>query len=459
MTDTDPSFNFVELFAGIGGFRFGLEKVDGKCVYATEWDKYSAETYREWHGEDDLHMPQKNDKPETIENDYDFRKIVYDTIPEHDVLTAGFPCQPFSLAGVSKNNSLDRRHGLDHEEQGNLFEHIMKLVDSHGSQQGIKRPKVLFLENVKNLKSHNNTETWEEIQRQIKQRRYHLEEKVIDANRWVPQHRERVYMVCFDLDHFGHPDNINFSWPEPPDEEPVLGTILQDKDWEGWTRRKLDKHKKTYRISKLLWESHQRRLKENRKLNKFIDRYRRNHKKLLAGARGLSDVDKLDKFIDRYRRNHEKLLDRAPEGKPRDEQAYLKLDVEVKEALEMARGSKGTPNRVAAVLDYAVKTALPKKRGFGYSLAKADGQTRTLSARYHKDGAEILYKQDGWQRPRRLTPTECGRLMGFTDKKQVVSNTQAYTQYGNAVVPPVIAAIGEQIVKALDRTTSPPDNE
>jgi DNA-cytosine methyltransferase len=455
MTDTDTSFTFVELFAGIGGFRFGLEEVGGKCVYATEWDKYSAATYRAWHGEDDLHMPQKDDKPETIENEYDFRKIDANTIPEHDVLTAGFPCQPFSLAGVSKNNSLKRRHGLDHEEQGNLFEHIMKLVDSHHGRKGIQRPKVLFLENVKNLKSHNNTETWEEIQRQIKQRRYHLESRVIDANRWVPQHRERVYMVCFDLDHFGDSGNINFSWPVPPDEYPVLGDILEDM--EGWTRRKLDKHKKTYRISKLLWKSHQRRLSENRKLNKFIDRYRRNHKKLLAGARGLSDVDKRDKFIDRYRRNHEKLLDRAPRGKPRDEMAYSKLDVEVKEALQMGRGSKGTPNRVAAYLDNAVKTALPKKRGFGYSEAYANGQTRTLSARYHKDGAEILYWQDGWQRPRRLTPTECGRLMGFTDKKQVVSNTQAYTQYGNAVVPPVIAAIGDQIVKVLTTVRSAPD--
>ena len=455
MTTDEPAFTFVDLFAGIGGFRFGLQAVGGKCVWSNESNTYAALTYNEWHCE-------KDESGEFVDpvDETDFRKVKKVKVPEHDLLAAGFPCQPFSLAGVSKNNSLNRPHGLDHEEQGNLFEHIMELVDSYERREGIQRPKVLFLENVKNLKSHNNTKTWAEIKRQIEKRRYHLEERVIDANRWVPQHRERVYMVCFDLDHFGHPDNINFSWPEPPDEEPVLGTILQDKEMEGWTRRELDKHKKTYRISKLLWESHQRRLNENRKLNKFIDRYRRNHKKLLAGASGLSDVDKLDKFIDRYRRNHKKLLERAPEGKPREEKAYRKLDNAVDEALQRARGTNGTPNQVAVDLNNAVNTKLPKKRGFGYSLAKADGQTRTLSARYHKDGAEILYKQDGWQRPRRLTPTECGRLMGFPDPdpdSKSVSNTRAYTQYGNAVVPPVIAAIGEEIAKAL-RTASPPDD-
>jgi DNA-cytosine methyltransferase len=455
MTTDEPAFTFVDLFAGIGGFRFGLQAVGGKCVWSNESNTYAALTYNEWHCE-------KDESGEFVDpvDETDFRKVKKVKVPEHDLLAAGFPCQPFSLAGVSKNNSLNRPHGLDHEEQGNLFEHIMELVDSYERREGIQRPKVLFLENVKNLKSHNNTKTWAEIKRQIEKRRYHLEERVIDANRWVPQHRERVYMVCFDLDHFGHPDNINFSWPEPPDEEPVLGTILQDKEMEGWTRRELDKHKKTYRISKLLWESHQRRLNENRKLNKFIDRYRRNHKKLLAGASGLSDVDKLDKFIDRYRRNHKKLLERAPEGKPREEKAYRKLDIAVDEALQRARGTNGTPNQVAVDLNNAVDTKLPKKRGFGYSLAKADGQTRTLSARYHKDGAEILYKQDGWQRPRRLTPTECGRLMGFPDPdpdSKSVSNTRAYTQYGNAVVPPVIAAIGEEIANAL-RTASPPDD-
>jgi|APSaa5957512535_1039671.scaffolds.fasta_scaffold28882_1 DNA-cytosine methyltransferase len=450
MTDINHSFTFVDLFAGIGGFRYGLEKVGGTCLYSNERDPDAVKTYTDWHC--------KNG--EKVDSS-DFRKVKYATVPEHDILAAGFPCQPFSLAGVSKNNSLDRRHGLDHEEQGNLFEHIMKLVDSHGSQKGIKRPKVLFLENVKNLKSHNNGETWKEIKERIRQRGYHLEERVIDANRWVPQHRERVYMVCFDLDHFGAAEDINFSWEdmELPDKYPVLGDILEDMD--GWTRQELDKYKKKYRISKLLWESHQRRLEENRKRNEFIDRYRRNHKKLLKGAGDWSDVEKREKFIDRYLRNHKKLLDRAPpEGKRGDETAYLNLDIAVKEALDSARSANSTPYRVAVDLNSAVDTKLPKKRGFGYSLAKADGQTRTLSARYHKDGAEILYKQDGWQRPRRLTPAECGRLMGFpdTNEKPLVSNTQAYRQYGNAVVPPVIEAIGEQIVKAL-LAASPPDEK
>jgi DNA-cytosine methyltransferase len=456
MTTDESAFTFVDLFAGIGGFRFGLQAVGGKCVWSNESNKYAALTYNEWHCEKDENGEFVDPVDET-----DFRKVKKVKVPEHDLLAAGFPCQPFSLAGVSKNNSLNRPHGLDHEEQGNLFEHIMKLVDSYKRRKGIQRPKVLFLENVKNLKSHNNTETWAEIQRQVKKRRYHLESKVIDANRWVPQHRERIYMVCFDLDHFGDPDSIDFSWPEPPDKEPpVLGDILQDEEMEGWTRRKLDECKKTYRISKLLWESHQRRLRENSQLNEFIDRYRRNHRKLVAGAPDLSDVDKRHRFIDRYLHSHKELLNRAPDFRPADEIALQKLDGRVKEILDQERGSKKDPERLVSALNDIVKTALPEKRGFGYGEAKADGQTRTLSARYHKDGAEILYKQRGWQRPRRLTPTECGRLMGFPDPdpdSKSVSNTRAYTQYGNAVVPPVIAAIGEEIVKAL-RTASPPDD-
>ena len=141
MTTDETVFTFVDLFAGIGGFRFGLEKVKGKCVFSNERDSFALKTYNAWHS-DEL-------KPA------DFNDIDPKDVPEHDLLAAGFPCQPFSLAGVSKNNSLGRRHGLDHEEQGNLFEKIMDLVDAHTADPDKQRPKVLFLENVKNLLSHN----------------------------------------------------------------------------------------------------------------------------------------------------------------------------------------------------------------------------------------------------------------------------------------------------------------
>lgn len=441
MTDAEHGFTFVELFAGIGGFRIGLEKVRGRCLYSSEWDKYSAQTYRAWHGEDNTHMPQTTDKPEVINKKYDFRNVDHSTIPVHDVLTAGFPCQPFSLAGVSKKNWLGQPHGFDDTHQGNLFEHIMNLLDKMGSE----RPPVLFLENVKNLLSHDGGNTWKEIKRQLYIRDYELFFKVIDAAAWVPQHRERVYMVCFDQKVFGYNEKeIGFEFPDPPDNRPVLNDILEP-----------DADKRTYRLSKELWASHKRRKEDNRKRNKFIDTYMRKHRRHLKNRPDSTDIPKCRRFIDTYLRDHTSLLDRAKKYKYVDASVLGAMDDAVKDVLKALRG-KGSAGASTPVdfstLDDAVKKAVPKKRGFGYGWAEADGQTRTLSARYHKDGAEILYKQPGWQRPRRLTPTECGRLMGFDEKYvegQVVSNSRAYMQYGNAVVPPVIAAIGREIAKVL----------
>lgn len=426
MTDTDPVFTFVDLFAGIGGFRCGLEEVRGRCVYSSEWDKYSLQTYEAWHGKKDL-----------VEED--FREIDYSTVPDHDVLTAGFPCQPFSLAGVSKKNWLGQPHGFDDIRQGNMFEHIMKLVDAKGRN----RPPVLFMENVKNLLSHDRGKTWLKIYQEVAKRNYHVFYDVIDAKSWVPQHRERVYMVCLDKDLFGHDRTaVGFTFPEPPDHSPVLAGILEDYP-----------DKPTYRLSKQLWTSHQRRLNENIRLNEFVDTYRRNHKELVATAPDLSDAVKRSRFINTYLKNHRKLVAKAP------------LDVSALNDAVTAALHQGPPADTSAPIDIstlekAVKSALPTKRGFGYGLAKADGQTRTLSARYYKDGAEILYKQPGWQRPRRLTPTECGRLMGFDEKyvqNQVVSDSRAYMQYGNAVVPPVVAAIGHEIVSVLTAVRSARD--
>ena len=269
-----------------------------------------------------------------------------------DILCAGFPCQPFSLAGVSKKKSLGRSHGFDDESQGNLFFSIMDIVDK-------KKPPVLFLENVKNLRSHDKGNTWKVICHEIESRGYVIYDKVIDAQKWVPQHRERVFIVCFDKSVFGKKENIDFKFPEySSDEKITLEDILLETSPD-----------KKYMLSDKLW--------------KYLQDYAAKHK---------------------------------------------------------AKGN-----------------------GFGYGLFGKNDIARTLSARYHKDGSEILIKQARWQNPRRLTPAEAMKLMGFQYKyaelfghedgfPQVVSDTQAYRQFGNAVVPLVVEAIGTQIVDAMANT-------
>ena len=375
MTNIDHSFTFVDLFAGIGGFRFGLEKVDGKCVFSNERDHFAIKTYNKWHSE----------KLEPA----DFNEINPKNVPEHDLLAAGFPCQPFSLAGVSKNNSLGRRHGLDHEEQGNLFEKIMDLVDAHTDDPEKQRPKVLFLENVKNLLSHNKGSTWKTIEAMLSERYYEIKKEVIDAQWWDPQHRERVYMVCFDKTHFAPADYEDFSFPDTSRREPC----------EFGPKYREDNPDQKYMLTPKIWKGFKRRKKENTDLGKWIDTYLKTHAKHLERA---------SKRVDR------KELNRA-----------------VRKAV----------------------AAHAKKRGFGYGIVKDGEQTRTLSARYYKDGSEILYEEQDhkkWPRPRKLTPIECGLLMGFPRVKvnktqNIVSDAQAWKQFGNAVVPPVITAIGKEI--------------
>lgn len=330
-------FKYIDLFAGIGGFRSAMTRLGGECVFTSEWDKYAAKTYQSWYGGDDVHTE-------------DIREIDVDTtIPDHDVLCAGFPCQPFSLAGVSKKKSLGRLHGFDDLDQGNLFFSILNIVDA-------KRPPVLILENVKNLRSHDKGNTWNVIRESLEERDYAVFSKIIDAQSWVPQHRERIFIVCFDKNVFGLQDQIGFEFPEAPDgEPPVLGSVLHEKAPD-----------KKYMLSDKLWQ-------------------------------------------------------------------YLQ--------------------------DYKAKHAA-KGNGFGYSTFGEGDVARTISARYHKDGSEILIRQRGWKNPRRLTPTEAMRLMGFDERysalfghdgefPQVVSDTQAYRQFGNAVVPHVVEAVGSNVVKAM----------
>jgi len=316
----DLPFAFIDLFAGIGGFRLALDDLGGKCVFSSEWDTYSQKTYKAWFGE----------TPEG-----DIRTIKPADIPDHDVLAAGFPCQPFSIAGVSKKKSLGRAHGFKCATQGTLFFNIASILE-------MKRPPAAILENVKNLQSHDKGRTWATIKETLEDLDYAVFSKVIDAAAWVPQHRERVYIVCFDRRVFGV--NPPFKFPEPPkNPQPKLGDILEDSPDSKYT------------LSNHLWN--------------YLVEYARRHK---------------------------------------------------------AKGN-----------------------GFGYGLADLNGIARTLSARYFKDGSEILIPQLQ-KSPRRLTPRECARLMGFDECLPiVVSDTQAYRQFGNAVVPKVAEAVTREILRVF----------
>ena len=203
-------FKFIDLFAGIGGFRSALTALGGDCVFSNEWDKYACLTYRAWYGDEDV-------------NSTDVRMLdVKNIIPAHDILCAGFPCQPFSIAGVSKKKSLGRTHGFQDPDQGNLFERIMDIVD-------LKRPPILFLENVKNLRSHDKGNTWRRINEEIFKRDYFLRDEVINAKYCVPQKRERIYIVCFDRKIFDDRSLRNFSFPKNFAVERILDDVLEKK--------------------------------------------------------------------------------------------------------------------------------------------------------------------------------------------------------------------------------------
>ncbi len=314
-------FTFIDLFAGIGGFRLGLESLGGKCVFSSEWDKHAQKTYGEWFGEIPIG---------------DITRINPKDIPDHDILAAGFPCQPFSIAGVSKKKSLGYQHGFKDQTQGTLFFNLATIAE-------IKRPPVIFLENVKNLKSHDKGITWQIIKSTLEELEYRIFYKIIDAAYFVPQHRERIIIVGFDTNVFGNSPPFHFPNIEDNDK-PKLKNILE---------RKPDSK---YILTDHLWN--------------YLRRYAEEHRK--------------------------------------------------------------------------------KGNGFGYGLADPDGITRTLSARYYKDGSEILIPRGKEKNPRRLTPREAARLMGFPDSLEiVVSDTQAYRQFGNAIVPAVVESIGLQIVKVL----------
>jgi len=332
----EGKFRFIDLFAGIGGLRIGFEAIGGRCVFTSEWDRWSQKTYRRNFSDGDDHMMVGDIRP------YGANPAL---IPEFDVLLAGFPCQPFSLAGVSKKNSLGRAHGFADEKQGNLFFEIERIIRHH-------RPAAFLLENVKHLQRHDGGRTFEVIRKTLEDDlKYAIDWRIVSSQPWVPQKRERIFIAGFRKD-------VGFSFDEfdkmiPPEPEwPTLFSVLQ-------SHNEVDAK---YTLTPRLWE-----------------------------------------YLQDYRAKHEKA-----------------------------------------------------GNGFGYSLFGPGDVTRTLSARYHKDGSEILIPQKG-TRPRRLTPTECARLMGFEygtrewEIPETISDTQAYRQFGNAVVVPVVEAIAKYMQPSISQ--------
>lgn len=310
------AFKFIDLFAGIGGTRIGFERAGCECVFSSEIDKYAQKTYFENFGEQAAG---------------DIKLIDEYDVPDHDLLLGGFPCQPFSISGVSKRNSLNMPHGFRDTTKGTLFFDIARILEA-------KKPKAFMLENVKHLRGHDKGRTYKVIIDTLrKDLGYYVYEKVISSKYVVPQKRERIFIV-------GFLEPVSFEFPEFEDKKPKLRDILEENVDPKYT------------LSDHLWQ--------------YLQDYKEKHRK--------------------------------------------------------------------------------KGHGFGYGLPDLDGLTRTLSARYYKDGSEILITQGENRNPRRLTPRECARLMGFPESFIIpVSDTQAYKQFGNAVVVPVVEKIAKAMVECM----------
>lgn len=320
-----PMFTFIDLFAGMGGFRLAMQAQGGKCIFSSEWNQYAQKTYLANFGD----MPFGDITKEETKS----------FIPKHfDVLCAGFPCQPFSIAGVSKKNSLGRETGFKDKTQGTLFFDVADIISRH-------RPKAFFLENVKNLVSHDKGRTFKVITETLEELDYSIHYEVLDGKSFVPQHRERIMIVGYDRKIYGGKEEFEF--PKLGNPVNCIGDILEKDVPEKYT------------LSDKLWG--------------YLQNYAQKHKE--------------------------------------------------------------------------------KGNGFGYGLVNLDGITRTLSARYYKDGSEVLIPQGEGVNPRRLTPRECARLMGYPDEYIIdaVSEVQAYRQCGNSVIVPLITAVAEQLVTTMKK--------
>ena len=323
MSRNGNSFDFIDLFAGIGGLRRGFESIGGRCIFTSEWDKFSVQTY-------------EANYPDNRKVAGDIRLFAENPglVPDHDVLLAGFPCQPFSIAGVSKKNALGRPHGFLCDAQGTLFFDTAQIIAA-------KRPAAFLLENVRNLESHDGGNTFRTIMGVLTQDLgYHVSHRIISSEPWVPQRRRRIFIAGFR-----EPTKFDLGSLKLPDRpRPTLGSILEENVDEKYT------------LTAHLWT-----------------------------------------YLQNYARKH------AAQG-----------------------------------------------NGFGCSVFGPDDVTRTLSARYYKDGSEILVDQGPGKRPRRLTPRECARLMGYPDSFRIeVSDTQAYRQFGNSVVVPVVKFVARAMKKHI----------
>lgn len=201
----NPKFKFIDLFAGIGGIRLAYQNLGGKCVFSSEWNNFAKKTYEANFGE----VPFG-----------DITQISEENIPDHDILLAGFPCQPFSIAGVSKKNALGRSHGFLDETQGTLFFDIARILKH-------KKPKTFMLENVKNLVSHDKGKTFKVIKNTLTELGYSIYFQVLDGKHFVPQHRERIIIVGFRTDIFGEKENFKF--PKLPEPKAKIKDILDSK--------------------------------------------------------------------------------------------------------------------------------------------------------------------------------------------------------------------------------------
>jgi DNA (cytosine-5)-methyltransferase 1 len=314
-----PKFTFIDLFAGIGGIRLAYQNLGGKCVFTSEWNNPAKKTYEANFGE----VPFG-----------DITKISEKDIPDHDLLLAGFPCQPFSIAGVSKKNALGRAHGFLDETQGTLFFDIARIIN-------YKRPKAFMLENVKNLVSHDKGKTFKIISNTLREFGYSIYFKVLDSKHFVPQHRERIIIIGFNNKIFKNKEKFEFPILAEPTK--TVKEILEPTPDNKYT------------LTEHLWE--------------YLQNYAQKHKE--------------------------------------------------------------------------------KGNGFGFGMVDLNGITRTISARYYKDGSEALIPQNG-KIPRRLTPRECARLQGYPDEYIIpVSDMQAYKQFGNSVTVPLIQFVGNNLVKEI----------
>ena len=318
-----PKFTFVDLFAGMGGFRIAMQAQGGKCVFSSEWNPFAQKTYEANFGDIPYGDITKEETKSAIPKQF-------------DVLCAGFPCQPFSIAGVSKKKSLGRETGFRDKTQGTLFFDVADIISRH-------RPKAFFLENVKNLVSHDRGNTFRVICETLEELDYSIHYRVMDGQAYVPQHRERIMIVGFDRKRFHGAEMFDF--PELPQSHHAIRDIL------------LPHPDPKYTLTDKLWQ-----------------------------------------YLQKYARHHQE-----------------------------------------------------KGNGFGFGMTDLGGVSRTLSARYYKDGSEILIPQGEGVNPRRLAPRECARLMGYPDNYDLsaVSEVQAYRQCGNSVIVPLITAVSGQIVKAL----------